>query len=61
MFLFEATRLLATLKARGVKIGVATSVRVADWEAARVYPEAAAGIPLQLASSQVELLRLFGE
>ena len=38
MFLFHSEELLAALTERGVKIGVATSVRKADWEAARIFP-----------------------
>jgi hypothetical protein len=38
VFLFERERLLATLRARGVEIGIATSARKADWEAARIFP-----------------------
>ena len=38
VFLFDQERLLNTLRARGVKIGAATSVRKADWEAARIFP-----------------------
>jgi hypothetical protein len=37
VFLFERERLLATLTTRKVKIGIAASVRKADWEAARVF------------------------
>ena len=38
VFLFEAKPLLERLKIRGVKIGVATSVRKVEWEEARIYP-----------------------
>lgn len=38
VFLFEAKPLLARLKARGVRIDVATSVRQAEWKEARIYP-----------------------
>jgi hypothetical protein len=38
VFLFQRDQLLTTLTTRGVKIGVTTSVRKADWEAARVFP-----------------------
>ncbi|MEN4448121.1 hypothetical protein [Mycobacterium sp. SM3041] len=38
--LFDAERLHVALRERGVKIGVATSVRAALWEAAEVYPRA---------------------
>ncbi len=36
--LFDARQLLADLEARGVKVGVASSVRAAQWEAAEIYP-----------------------
>ena len=38
VFLFEAKPLVERLKTRGVKIGVATSVRQAEWKEARMYP-----------------------
>jgi hypothetical protein len=38
VFLFEALALLEELGRRGVKIGVATSVRRDQWERAEVYP-----------------------
>lgn len=38
IFLFAAQPLLETLRARGVKIGVATSLRQEDWKSAEVYP-----------------------
>lgn len=37
VFLFQREELLAVPTARGVKIGAATSVRKAEWEAARVF------------------------
>jgi hypothetical protein len=40
VFLFDAARLHSELESRGVKIGVATSVRAAQWEAAEIYPRA---------------------
>ena len=58
VFLFERERLLTTLTARKVKIGIATSVRKADWEAARVFPPQQAP-PLQLSKSQLTQLALF--
>jgi hypothetical protein len=42
---------------RRVKIGIATSLRKADVEAAQVYPPHPS--PLRLSSAQAELLRLF--
>jgi len=38
VFLFDARHLHAELGARGVKIGIATSVPAARWEAAEIYP-----------------------
>ncbi len=38
VFLFNGAELLIELKARGVKMGVATSVRQHEWQAAEIYP-----------------------
>jgi len=38
VFLFQREELLTALTARGVKIGVPTSVRKPDREATRIYP-----------------------
>lgn len=38
VLLFEAEPLIDRLRGRGVKFGAATSVRVAEWESARIYP-----------------------
>jgi len=57
-YLFDARQLLAELRARGVKIGVATSVRVAQWAAAEIYPQAA-NTALPLRQDQRRLLGLF--
>lgn len=40
VFLFDAQQLHAELAQRGVKVGIATSVRAAQWEAAEIYPRA---------------------
>lgn len=40
VYLFQSEDLLAALEATGVKVGVATSVRVAQWNAAEIYPSA---------------------
>ena len=58
VYLFEMTQLLATLTARGVKIGIATSLRKADVQAAQIFPQRDRS-PLQLAPDQIRLLRLF--
>lgn len=58
VFLFEDEHLLAALRERGVKIGIATSVRKTDWEAARIFPPHHAS-PLQLSASQLAALAFF--
>jgi hypothetical protein len=58
VFLFETARLEAELRARGVAIGTATSVRSALWTAAQVYP-AANNPALVLDDAQRRLLRQF--
>ncbi|HEX6519045.1 MAG TPA: hypothetical protein VF070_03405 [Streptosporangiaceae bacterium] len=57
VFLLEREHLLATLRARGVKIGIATSVRKADWEAARIFPPHQSS-PLQLSPSPARRARV---
>jgi hypothetical protein len=56
--LFDARQLLTDLLARGLKVGVATSVRAAQWTAAEIYP-AATNPLLPVGPDQRELLRLF--
>jgi len=56
--LFDAELLLGELRTRGVEIGVASSVRVAQWEAAEVYPRANNKM-LPLEPEQAGRLRLF--
>lgn len=58
VFLFNQEHLIAKLTARQVKIGVATSVRRAEWEAARIFPPQTRA-PLELTPSQIQLLKLF--
>ena len=58
VFLFQREALLPALTARGVKIGVATSVRKADWEAARIFPPSRAP-RLHLSESQLAQPALF--
>jgi len=58
VYLFEMARLLAVFRERGVKIGIATSLRKSDVEAARVFPESDRS-PLSLSPDQVALLKLF--
>ena len=38
VYLFDAPRLVVELRRRGLKIGVATSVRQSYWQAAEIYP-----------------------
>jgi len=58
VYLFDARVLLNDLRGRGVKIGVASSVRAAQWEATQIYPEQRSKA-LTLTPAQVELLRQF--
>jgi Family of unknown function (DUF6998) len=56
-YLFASADLIAKLRDRGVGIGVATSVRSEDWEAAEIYPQSK-GI-IQLDDEQRRLFGLF--
>jgi hypothetical protein len=56
--LFDAGQLLGELRARGVKIGVAASVRAAQWDAAEIHPRTNNKL-LPLKPEQASLLRLF--
>jgi hypothetical protein len=58
VYLFEMASLLAVLQERGVKIGIATSLRKGDVEAARIFPQSDRS-PLLLSPNQVALLKLF--
>ena len=58
VFLFDAPALVGTLSARGVKIGIATSVTKAAWEQAQIFP-ARHNTALLLSERQRELLSLF--
>ena len=49
---------MEALKDRGVKIGVATSVAKAYWEAAEIYPEGS-NDSLTLTAEQLDLLESF--
>ena len=59
VFLFEAHSLVERLRERGVKLGPATSVVSAEWEAGRVYPVSDTA-PLLITKDQEHLLQLFG-
>lgn len=58
VYLFEHAPMVADLAARGVKIGVASSVRRALWEAAWVYPWARSPL-LVVTEEQRRMLGLF--
>ena len=60
VFLFDGPALVGRLRARGVKLGVATSVVLAEWEATRIYPTSEDS-PLKIDENQERLLMLFGE
>lgn len=59
VYLFDVPTLRETLTARGVKIGIATSIRRSDLDAARIYPGTNATSPLRLTPEQLALLSLF--
>jgi len=58
VFLFDRKQLVAVLTTRGIKIGVATSVRKSDWETARIFPSGPFS-PFPLTQRQTALLGLF--
>jgi hypothetical protein len=58
VYLFTIPELVAELRGRGVKIGVAASVRVGDWEAAEIFPRQI-NRAVVLSSDQREALELF--
>ena len=57
-YLFDMKRLMPTLKQRGVKIGVATSVIKEQWNRAEIYPQNRCNT-ITLDETQRKLLRLF--
>jgi hypothetical protein len=59
VYLFNSHELLEEQQRRGVKIGIATSVREAQWSAAEIFPKATCQ-SLILTPEQATLLRLFG-
>lgn len=59
VYLFESLRLLETLAARGVRIGIATSIRRQDLKDAQIFPAVGENAPLRLTSEQMALLSLF--
>ena len=58
VFLFEAAPLVARLRQRPVKVGIATSVHQAEWERARIFPASPAA-PLRLTADEQAALRRF--
>ena len=58
VYLFEAVPLVAQLRAYGVKIGVATSVRRHLWDDAEIYPSPHNGA-LGLTPEQISMIELF--
>ncbi|PDM40527.1 MULTISPECIES: hypothetical protein [unclassified Geobacillus] len=58
VYLFEASALLEQLKARNVKIGIATSVAGRYWEDAEIFPSSKNPI-YTLTNEQKEWLELF--
>jgi len=59
VFLFDTHELVRMLKARGIKIGIATSVRGQMWDDAEIYP-VQRNNNLILSSDQKRELALFG-
>jgi hypothetical protein len=59
VYLFAIPELLDALRARGVKIGIAASVRVGDWDAAEIFPRHV-NAALVLSHEQRTALELFG-
>lgn len=59
VFLFESGPLLNALRARGVKIGIATSVGKGLWESAEIYPTPRNGT-LVLSNEHRAMLAQFG-
>ncbi len=58
VYLFDAKQLLAQLRARGVKTGVASSVRSEQWAAAEIFPKSTNPL-LVVEPAQAALLGLF--
>jgi len=58
VFLFNAQELIGELKSRGIKVGIATSVRNMLWEAAELYPNQQ-NRELMLSVEQKRMLSIF--
>ena len=59
-FLFDTRKLMPQLWARGIKIGIATSVRRQYWDDAEIYPCAVNGA-LTLTDAQRSMLAMFAD
>ena len=59
VFLFNAAELMIELNARGVKIGVATSVRKHEFQAAEIYPNKR-NMSYRMTDDQMGILTAFG-
>jgi hypothetical protein len=58
VYLFDAADLLGRLRARNLKIGLATSILNSQWKAAEIFPVARNAL-LPVTATQESLLRLF--
>lgn len=59
VFLFKAAPLVVKLRERGIKVGVATSVRRHLWDDAMIYPSPN-NPALRLTPEQVSIIEMFG-
>jgi hypothetical protein len=59
VYLFEAKSLVTHLQAQGVTVGVATSIRKTEWDAAEIYPTQT-NLDLLVTEDQRHFLKLFG-
>jgi len=59
VFLFNAAELMIELSARGVKIGVATSVRKHEWQSSEIYPHKRSMV-YRMSDDQMEKVLAFG-
>ena len=58
VYLFDHSELVADLRRRGLRIGIASSVKQSYWDAAEIYPRAKNPL-MHLSSEQREMLELF--
>lgn len=59
VFLFNAAELVIELNARGVKIGIASSVRKHEWQAVEIYPNKR-NMVYRLSEKQMAMILAFG-